>query len=264
MNELCPMPGCRVEAITPDGPDLLHVDARGTRLTCLRLGAGSMSVYGRDGSTAATPDAPGASLPNACRNWSRPMRAGPLGWPRRKARSVRHWAARQQQGCCITWPCRPAPTRCCASSAAAIACAGNAASRGRGRLGAPQGTHLRDDRGGLGAPARDRHAAGPHQHDGRGLAATAARDRGLPASPNRGTRSLDGVSLRRRHRRAQGSRGGGSLALADQRARRAGTLAGPRPCSPAAPTGAARRRQALSSTAHPGVSPQQHGGGRQC
>ena len=25
------MPGCRVEAITPDGPDLLHIDAGGTR-----------------------------------------------------------------------------------------------------------------------------------------------------------------------------------------------------------------------------------------
>ena len=32
----------------------------GTRLTCLRSGAGSMSRYGRDGSTAATPNAPGA------------------------------------------------------------------------------------------------------------------------------------------------------------------------------------------------------------
>ena len=31
MTDIFPMPGCRVEAITLDGPDLLHVDARGTR-----------------------------------------------------------------------------------------------------------------------------------------------------------------------------------------------------------------------------------------
>jgi len=31
MTDIFPLPGCRVEAVTPDGPDLLHVDARGTR-----------------------------------------------------------------------------------------------------------------------------------------------------------------------------------------------------------------------------------------
>ena len=31
MNELCPMPGCRVEAITLGGPNLLHTAARGIR-----------------------------------------------------------------------------------------------------------------------------------------------------------------------------------------------------------------------------------------
>jgi predicted DNA-binding protein with PD1-like motif len=40
----------------------------------------------------------------------------------------------------------------------------------------------------------------------------------------------------------------------------AGTLAGPRPCPPAAPAGAARRRRALSGPAHPGLSLQQRRG----
>lgn len=49
MIELCPMPGCRVEAITPDGPDLLHVDARGTRPSgrCPACGRASRAVHSR-------------------------------------------------------------------------------------------------------------------------------------------------------------------------------------------------------------------------
>ena len=49
MNELCPMPGRRVEAITPDGPDLLHVDARGTRPggRCPDCGRASRAVHSR-------------------------------------------------------------------------------------------------------------------------------------------------------------------------------------------------------------------------
>src|SRR3954464_15745252 len=31
MNELCPMPGCSIERITPDGPGFLHIAAHGTR-----------------------------------------------------------------------------------------------------------------------------------------------------------------------------------------------------------------------------------------
>ena len=49
MNEPCPMPGCRVEAITPDGPDLLHVDARSTRPggRCPDCGRASRAVHSR-------------------------------------------------------------------------------------------------------------------------------------------------------------------------------------------------------------------------
>jgi len=57
-----------------------------------------------------------------------------------------------------------------------LACAGTAARCGRGRLGAAQGAHLWDDRGGPGAPARDRPAVRPRQHNSRGLAAATARD----------------------------------------------------------------------------------------
>ena len=43
------MPGCRVEAITPDGPDLLHVNARGTRpgSRCPDCGRASRAVHSR-------------------------------------------------------------------------------------------------------------------------------------------------------------------------------------------------------------------------
>ena len=43
------MPGCRVETITPDGPDLLHVDARGTGLggRCPACGCASRAVHSR-------------------------------------------------------------------------------------------------------------------------------------------------------------------------------------------------------------------------
>ena len=43
------MPGCRVEAITPDGPDLLHIDARGTRPGghCPDCGRASRAVHSR-------------------------------------------------------------------------------------------------------------------------------------------------------------------------------------------------------------------------
>jgi transposase len=49
MNELCPLPGCRVEAITSDSPDLLHVDARGSRPggRCPDCGRASRAVHSR-------------------------------------------------------------------------------------------------------------------------------------------------------------------------------------------------------------------------
>ena len=49
MNKLCPMPGCRVEAITLDGPDLLRVDAYGFRPggRCPACGHASRAVHGR-------------------------------------------------------------------------------------------------------------------------------------------------------------------------------------------------------------------------
>jgi len=49
MNELCPMPGCRVEAITLDGPNLLHIAAHGTRPggRCPDCGRASRAVHSR-------------------------------------------------------------------------------------------------------------------------------------------------------------------------------------------------------------------------
>ena len=49
MTDIFPMPGCRVEAITLDGPDLLHVDARGTRPggCCPDCGRASSAVHSR-------------------------------------------------------------------------------------------------------------------------------------------------------------------------------------------------------------------------
>ncbi len=49
MNELCPMPGCRVEAITSDGPDLLRVQVRGIRPggRCPDCGRASRAVHSR-------------------------------------------------------------------------------------------------------------------------------------------------------------------------------------------------------------------------
>lgn len=47
MNELCPMPGCRVAAITPDSLDLLHVDAQTSRPggCCPDCGRASRAVH---------------------------------------------------------------------------------------------------------------------------------------------------------------------------------------------------------------------------
>jgi hypothetical protein len=49
MNELCPMPGCRVEAITLDGPNLLHIAAHGTQPggRCPDCGRASRAVHSR-------------------------------------------------------------------------------------------------------------------------------------------------------------------------------------------------------------------------
>jgi transposase len=49
MNKLCPMPGCRVEAITPDGPNLLHIAAHSTRPSgrCPDCGRASRAVHSR-------------------------------------------------------------------------------------------------------------------------------------------------------------------------------------------------------------------------
>lgn len=49
LNELCPLPGCRVEAITPDGPNLLHIAARGIRPggRCPDCGRASRVVHSR-------------------------------------------------------------------------------------------------------------------------------------------------------------------------------------------------------------------------
>ena len=49
MNELCPMPGCRVERITREAPDLFHIAARGTRPggRCPDCGRASRAVHSR-------------------------------------------------------------------------------------------------------------------------------------------------------------------------------------------------------------------------
>ena len=49
MNELCPMPGCSIERITPDGPGFLHIAARGTRPggRCPDCGRASRAVHSR-------------------------------------------------------------------------------------------------------------------------------------------------------------------------------------------------------------------------
>jgi transposase len=49
MNELCPMPGCRVERVTREGPDLLHVSVRGMRPggRCPACGRASRAVHSR-------------------------------------------------------------------------------------------------------------------------------------------------------------------------------------------------------------------------
>ncbi len=49
MTDIFPMPGCRVEAITVDGPDLLHVDICGTRSggCCPACGRASRAVHSR-------------------------------------------------------------------------------------------------------------------------------------------------------------------------------------------------------------------------
>jgi transposase len=49
MNELCPMPGCRVERIAREASDLLHVAARGTRPggRCPDCGQASRAVHSR-------------------------------------------------------------------------------------------------------------------------------------------------------------------------------------------------------------------------
>ena len=97
----------------------------------------------------------------------------------------------------------------------AAARAGRVAGRGRGRLGDAPGPDLRHHRGGHGAPACGRPAAGPHRSEGCGVAAAAPRDRGG------GPRLLDGAAPRRRCRRAQGGPGRRPLAPAVQRARHA-------------------------------------------
>ena len=49
MNELCPMPGCSIERITPDGPGFLHITAHGTRPggRCPDCGRASRAVHSR-------------------------------------------------------------------------------------------------------------------------------------------------------------------------------------------------------------------------
>ena len=134
------MPGCRIKAITPDGPDLLHVDARSTRPggrcpDCGRasravhsryrrhpadlpsLGAGCASACACAGSTAAMLSAPGALSPNACRSWWRLTPAGPAGSVRPRAGLAWCWAARRVRDCCNAWSCRRVWVWCCAGSA---------------------------------------------------------------------------------------------------------------------------------------------------
>src|SRR5215213_6925632 len=49
MNKLCPMPGCRVEQITREDPDLLSITAQGTRPggRCPECGQASRAVHSR-------------------------------------------------------------------------------------------------------------------------------------------------------------------------------------------------------------------------
>ena len=124
------------------------------------------------------------------------------------------------------------------------------------RLGPAQGTHLRHDRGGPGAPPRGRPAGRPHQRDSSGLAAAAARDRGDRARP------LQRVCPCRFPGCVRGGAGRRPLARADQRARHAGALAGPRPCPAAPPAATARGRRTPSRRAHPRFPARAHRRGR--
>jgi transposase len=49
MSELCPMPGCRIERITRESPDLLHIAAHDTRPgdRCPDCGRASRAVHSR-------------------------------------------------------------------------------------------------------------------------------------------------------------------------------------------------------------------------
>ncbi len=49
MNELCPMPGCSIERITPDGPGFLHIAAHGARPggRCPDCGRANRAVHSR-------------------------------------------------------------------------------------------------------------------------------------------------------------------------------------------------------------------------
>ena len=49
MNELCPMPGCRVERVTQDGPASLHIAAHGLGKAgcCPACGRASRAVHSR-------------------------------------------------------------------------------------------------------------------------------------------------------------------------------------------------------------------------
>ena len=51
-------------------------------------------------------------LLSICRGWSHPMRAGPLGWPRRKAK-VGVALGKAGRCCSSTWRCQHVLTRCC-------------------------------------------------------------------------------------------------------------------------------------------------------
>jgi hypothetical protein len=137
MNEFCPMPGCRVGAIMPGGPDLLHVDARGARPggRCPDCGRASRAVHshyrrqpadlpslGRRGSISLharrfycrNPRCarrtfgerlPELVAPYARRTCRLGAAQGQVGW---------RWAARPGPSCCGNRPCRRARTPCCA------------------------------------------------------------------------------------------------------------------------------------------------------
>jgi len=117
MSELCPMPGCRVERVARESPNLLHVAARGTRPggRCPDCGRASRAVHSRyrrrpsDLPTLGSrvrvgrfvrrfycrnPGCARRTFAERCRSCWRPAPGARCGWPRPRGGSVPPSAAR--------------------------------------------------------------------------------------------------------------------------------------------------------------------------